>query len=146
MSSFEHFKKSQHSQKSNRSGSRLSFKSFEVEAANLANLSFSTAEIVFRMQEGDMLSNQELRVANRTGARLYFQVTVNRPEYFDIRPRQDILEINAVANITFRLNKKKISEEGDRTASSLEKVRIFLKNNAVQFMWGEISEENIKYN
>lgn len=73
MSSFEHFKKSQHSHKSNRSDSRLSFKSFEADLPNLANLSFNTAEIIFRMREGaEALTNQDLRVANRTGTRLYY--------------------------------------------------------------------------
>lgn len=117
MSSFEHFKKSQHS-KSNRS-SRLSFKSFEADPPNLANVSFSTSEIVFAWEGADTLTNQELRVANRTGARLYYQVAASHPDYYDIRPRQDILEVNAVANIAFRLNKKKVVEQGDSSATPL---------------------------
>lgn len=77
MNSFEQFKKSQQHSRSHRS-SRLSFKSFEAELPNLANVSFNTNEIVFRWSEGqDSLVNQELRVANRTGARLYFQITAN---------------------------------------------------------------------
>jgi hypothetical protein len=131
MSSFEKFKKSQQHSRSHRS-SRLSFKSFEADLPNLANVSFNTNEIVFRWSEAqDTLANQELRVANRTGARLYFQIAADHYEFYDIRPNQDILEVEAVANISFRLNKKKIVEQGDPTLSPINRLKAFLKNNAI---------------
>lgn len=59
MSSFEQFKRSKISERSNKSGSRISFKSFDNEPLNLENLSFSTNEIVFQMREGqETLVNQ----------------------------------------------------------------------------------------
>jgi hypothetical protein len=78
-----------------------------------------------------MLANEELRVVNRTGTRLYYQVTASHPDCYDIRPRQDILEVNAVTNIAFRLNKKKIIEQGDPSAPPFDRLRAFLKDNAV---------------
>jgi hypothetical protein len=98
----------------------------------LANVSFNTNEIVFRWNDAqDSLINQELKVANRTGARLYFQTTTNYSDFYDIRPSQDILEVEAVASIAFRLNKKKIIDQGDRALSPLNRVKIFLKGNVI---------------
>ena len=146
MSSFQQFKKSQQHSRSHRS-SGLSFKSFEAELPNLANVSFNTNEIAFRWNEAqDFLVNQELRVANRTGARLYFQITVNYSQFYDIRPSQDILEVETVTNIFFRLNKKKIVDQGDRAISPLNRLKAFLNNTVIQFCWGEITDEDIKYN
>lgn len=147
MSSFSQFKKSQQLNKSNRSNSKDSFRSFEMQGGNLANLSFNTDEIIFRLTGGDeTVTNRQLKVANNTGVRLYYQVSTNYPDYFDIRPKQDILDANSVTNIAFRLNARKVLEDSDRKGSPLQLINSFLRKNKIMFEWGSITEENIKYN
>lgn len=85
-------------------------------------------------------------MANRTGSRLYFRIKSNNPDYYEIRPTQDILEINAVLAVAFRLNVRKITSSYDRNASQRTILSRFVENNAFEFAWGEITEQHIRNN
>lgn len=85
-------------------------------------------------------------MANRTGSRLYFRIKSNNPDYYEIRPTQDILEINAVLAVAFRLNVRKITSNYDRNASQRTVLSRFVENNAFEFAWGEITEQHIRNN
>lgn len=99
------------------------------------------------MREGqDVLVNQELRVANRTGSRLYFRIRSNNPDYYEIRPTQDILEINAELAVAFRLNLRKITSNYEKSASQRAVLSRCVENNAFEFAWGEITEQDIRNN
>lgn len=85
-------------------------------------------------------------MANRTGSRLYFRIRSNNPDYYEIRPTQDILEINANLAVAFRLNLRKITGNYEKSASQRAALSRCVENNAFEFAWGEITEQDIRNN
>ena len=56
------------------------------------------------------------------------------------------MEINAVLTVLFRLNVRKITSSSERNASQWTVLSRFVENNAFEFAWGEITEQNIRNN